>query len=626
MLRPLCFSQYTTSELSATGWLRRQLEIQARGLCGNLDKVWPDVRDSKWIGGNREGWERLPYWLDGFIPLAWLLDDEDMKSRAKKYIDAILDKQQEDGWLCPCDENERGQYDMWAFFLICKVLVVYHNCTGDERIEEAVYRGMKQLNRHIERHTLFKWGATRWYECLIPLFWLYERRPEPWMEDLAFKLYSQGVDFEKIFTYWRFEKPYERDRWSQMTHVVNIAMCLKSKALISRLTGEDPNAFAKKALEILLRDHGMAVGHFTGDECLAGKSPLQGTELCSVVEAMYSYEWLLMLTGDSIWGERLENLAYNALPAAISPDMWTHQYDQMTNQIECSRFSEEARPFLNNCGESHLFGLEPEYGCCTANFGQGWPKFALSTFLKAPDGIAVGAIAPAVLRTTHDGIPVIVENVTDYPFRDGYSIRIKTDSPVVFTLHLRIPSFAKSATVNGERIEIPKDGWLRIRRKWRDEQTISVSFEFEPVLSSINEGLHFVRRGPLLYALPIGERWERREYVKNGVERKYPYCDYEIFPTTSWNYGFAGSSFRFETYPIWDMPFQPDKPPVGLYADLAEIDWPYENGHCALRPKDCKALSPVKSMRLIPYGCTNLRMTEMPLIRIEKENGEGGMG
>ncbi|HWQ74191.1 MAG TPA: beta-L-arabinofuranosidase domain-containing protein, partial [Syntrophomonas sp.] len=623
MLKPISFLQYTTSELTATGWLRKQLEIQANGLGGNLDKIWPDVRDSKWIGGNREGWERFPYWLDGFIPLAWLLNDEPMKARVNQYIDSILQGQNEDGWLCPSTDDP-GQYDMWAFFLMCKVLVVYHDCTGDERIEGVIYRGMKHLNRHIERHTLFKWAAMRWYECLIPLFWLYERRPESWMEDLAYKLYAQGVDFEKIFTYWRFEKPYERDRWSHMTHVVNIAMSLKSKALISRLTGEDPNAFAKKAIEILLKDHGMAVGHFTGDECLAGKSPLQGTELCSIVEAMYSYEWIFMLTGDSAWAERLENAAYNALPATISPDMWTHQYDQMTNQIECSRFTEETRPFLNNCGESHLFGLEPEYGCCTANFGQGWPKFALSTFMRASDGIAVGVIAPSILRTTYNNAAVVVENITDYPFKDGYSIRVTTDRPVVFTLYLRIPSYAKSVTVDGTEIKIPEDGWFRINKNWQGEQTICIAFEFLPILSSWNEGLYCLRRGPLLYALPIEERWERREYTKNGVERKFPYCDYEIVPMSKWNYGFAGNKFRFETYTVDDVPFNPNTPPVGLFADLAEIEWPYEHGHCAAVPSGSTAISSVHAKRLIPYGCTNLRMTEMPLIQTDTgvENGK----
>ena len=90
---------YTAKELKPCGWMRRQLEIQAEGLAGNLDRVWPDVRDSAWIGGEREGWERVPYWLDGFVPLAYLLDDEGMKARAKKYIDAILSRQKENGWI-----------------------------------------------------------------------------------------------------------------------------------------------------------------------------------------------------------------------------------------------------------------------------------------------------------------------------------------------------------------------------------------------------------------------------------------------------------------------------------------------------------------------------------------------
>lgn len=154
-LRPGVFTPYTTSEIKPAGWLKRQLEIQAEGLSGNLDKIWPDVRDSRWIGGDKEGWERVPYWLDGFIPLAWLLDDKDMQQRAKKYIDAILAGQKEDGWICPCEDSERKQYDVWAAFLICKVLVVYYDCSKDERIEAAIYGAMKNLNRHIENDTLF---------------------------------------------------------------------------------------------------------------------------------------------------------------------------------------------------------------------------------------------------------------------------------------------------------------------------------------------------------------------------------------------------------------------------------------------------------------------------------------
>ena len=68
MLRPLHYTPFTARELKPAGWLKKQLEIQAAGLSGHLDQVWPDIRDSRWIGGDKDGWERVPYWLDGFIP------------------------------------------------------------------------------------------------------------------------------------------------------------------------------------------------------------------------------------------------------------------------------------------------------------------------------------------------------------------------------------------------------------------------------------------------------------------------------------------------------------------------------------------------------------------------------
>lgn len=93
------WKQYTTKEIKPTGWLKRQLQIQAEGLSGHLDQVWPDVRDSGWLGGERNDWERGPYWLDGFIPMAYLLEDEEKIARAKRYVDAILAGQKEDGWI-----------------------------------------------------------------------------------------------------------------------------------------------------------------------------------------------------------------------------------------------------------------------------------------------------------------------------------------------------------------------------------------------------------------------------------------------------------------------------------------------------------------------------------------------
>ena len=99
------WSFYSSNEIKPQGWLLRQLRIQAEGLSGNLDKVWRDVRDSSWIGGTAEGWERVPYWLDGFVPLAYLLEDEEKIAVAKNYIDAIIAQQKSDGWICPCVDS-----------------------------------------------------------------------------------------------------------------------------------------------------------------------------------------------------------------------------------------------------------------------------------------------------------------------------------------------------------------------------------------------------------------------------------------------------------------------------------------------------------------------------------------
>jgi hypothetical protein len=611
------FSPFSAREIKPRGWLKRQLRIQADGLCGNLDKIWPDVRDSKWLGGGRDGWERAPYWLDGFIPLAYLLDDGDLKTRAEKYISIILSGQREDGWLCPCKDEERAGYDLWPFFLICKVLALYGDCTGDRRIEGAVESALRCLERHIRGNTLFNWGSARWFECLIPIFWLYERRGGGWLLDLAFRLEVQGIDYEKLFAFYRDQQA--RRSWTYLTHVVNIGMCLKAGALISRLRGGDPDAFALDAQKKLFEYHGAAAGHFTGDECLAGPSPIQGTELCGVVETMYSYEVLLSVSGNPDWADCLERLAFNALPAALSPDMWTHQYDQMTNQVQCAYLPEDKVVFMTNSGESHLFGLEPNFGCCTANFNQGWPKLALSAFMRRPPegdrpaGIVSSVLVPSELSFDLGGGQVKCALETDYPFRGILCYTVETEKPVRFTLSVRIPSWAVSATVDGSPAR--PGAFFTLDREWQGRTRIDVSLEFKTSLERRPGNMYCLWRGPLLYSLAPKERWERREFTRNGVERKFPYCDYEIFPESPWNYGFYGDPALAEIIesPMPKFPFSPENPASRVRTTLIPIGWDLVNGVCGENPGGKIAGEPLMA-DLIPYGCTNLRITEMPLI------------
>ena len=598
---------FTSKEIKPRGWLKRQLEIQASGLSGNLDKVWRDVRDSAWIGGEAEGWERVPYWLDGFIPLAYLLENDDMIARAKKYIDAIVSYQQPDGWICPCKREEIPTYDTWAVLLIGKVLTVYYDCSGDEKIPEVIYKVFRNFYDLLKSGTiqLIEWGKYRWFEGFIAINFLYRLYREEWLVELAKILQEQGVDYNKLTVLWK--KPL--NKWTLDTHLVNLVMMLKSEAVSCELLNQRYTDNAEKLYEILKQYNGTPVETFTGDECLSGVSPIQGTELCSIVELMYSYELLYAYTGDKKWVERLEILAFNALPAAISDDMWTHQYDQMSNQIACQRFPVPGKPiFRTNNEEAHLFGLEPHFGCCTANFGQGFPKLALSAFMRAENEIICAVPIPSELKT--EDVNIVLE--TQYPF--DYSFKYTISNKKEFTFKIRIPSWAKDVTVDGNAFDGDEAVFEIGKEQGRE---IYITYNAVSIIRKRENDLNTVQCGPLIFSVPIQYEKKMYEYEKDSVERKFPYCDYEYIPASDWNYAYCGTDFEFEKRDISKIPFSSQNPPVVVKAYVKQIEWGFEDGYetvCAKTPISRTPIGERKEMELYPYGCAKLRMTELPIV------------
>jgi len=634
-LAPPAFHPLALGAIRPRGWLQRQLRTQADGLSGHLDEFWPDVGQSQWFGGKAEGWERAPYWLDGAIPLAWLLDDQPMKARISRYVDVILAQQRPDGWYGPYPEDAvTKRYDMWAILLANKVLAQYHDVTGDPRVLAAITRSLHALLSGLDRTPLYGWGRFRWYEGLVPVYHVYERAPEPWLLELARKLRAQGVDFQALFATDDLAAPTpRRGLWKWTKHVVNTAMAAKASALSWRLDQRPADrTFAKGMIAFLDQHHGQVTGMFAGDECLAGKNPLQGTELCSVVEFMYSLEQLFSVFGDPFFGDRLERVAFNALPATFAPDMWSHQYDQQVNQAQCTINPDHS--WTTNGPESNLYGLEPNFGCCTSNMHQGWPKFVAHLWMESPDeGLVAAAWAPCQIETSSHDVPIRVDVETDYPFRDTVKVVIEPDAPVRFPLRLRVPAWATGATVRiGSGGEMPMTpGTLHvIDRQWdAGRVTLALRFPMRPKASvRYNESVA-VERGPLVYALRIGEEWTRVNADKPN--RELPHGDFEVRPTTPWNYGLVldparpEDSLTFEDRPIGDRPFSPEGAGVVARARGRQIPgWKLAHGWAGeVSPADVawsdpgKAPTdqPVENVTLIPYGCTNIRITEFPRVR-----------
>ena len=90
-LTPNAMAPLPLGSIRPEGWLLDQLRTQADGLSRKLCEVWPDVGENcAWLGGEGDGWERAPYYLDGLIPLAWALDDAGMKATCEKYVEWML--------------------------------------------------------------------------------------------------------------------------------------------------------------------------------------------------------------------------------------------------------------------------------------------------------------------------------------------------------------------------------------------------------------------------------------------------------------------------------------------------------------------------------------------------------
>lgn len=599
------------------GWLRRQLRIQAEGLTGHIDERWEDLSDNAWLDGECDGWERGPYYADGLVPLAYLLNDDELIRKATRWVDGFLKAQGENGWFTPNRVWARADPDdPWSRYIICKVLRQYYQATSDDQALEAMLSFAEYLLEYPDDWEINDWAEMRWMDLGVELHWLYEETEQEWLLDVVDLLIGRGFDWIEHFSNFEYDgKQLENPQMS--THVVNNAMGIKAPAVHYR---QREKKTAKQAvydgIENLDRFHGQVTGLFTGDEHFSGKNPSQGTELCAVVEYMYSLEYLISVLGDATFGDRLERIAYNALPATFTPDMWAHQYDQQANQVICN----VAERSWTNGPDSNIFGQGPNFGCCHANFHQGWPKFITSMWMRTPEGgLAAPVYGPSEVTTqVGDGAEVTLIEETEYPFADTVKFRIETDEPVTFPLHLRIPSWADEPHLSlpdTEVDDLAPGGFHIVERTWRAGEEVVLSISPTVEAERRHHGSVSMLRGPIVYSYPV-------DAEKKLIGGTPPAGDWEFYPDEAWNYGLCvdttepASSVEIERNGVSDVPYTPDKPPVELTVEgqlvpgwHLEDNWAGEIPHSPARTQGSTT-----ELTLIPYGSTNLRVTEFPLI------------
>ncbi len=619
---PLARAPYTTLPLGAVepaGWLHAQLRTLADGMSGHLDEVYENVGPSNaWLGGDGDAWERGPYWLDGLVPLAYILKDDELIAKARPWIEHVLTNQREDGYIGPRDTDglrgedgkvQRGNKgDWWPRMVMLKVLQSYYDATGDPRVLTAMTKYFRYQLARIDEQPLSHWtywAQHRGGENVASVLWLYNRTGDAFLLNLAETLSAQTSDWTNGFLH---EQP-------PSSHGVNVAMGVKEPGLQYLRTGDARFLEAvRTGLNFLRRDHGQIQGMFSGDEPLHGADPIQGTELCTVVEFMYSLETLAQITGDVRYADHLERVAYNALPTQITDDGWARQYFQQPNQVAVSKDVDQY--VQQHGGTSHLIGLLTGYPCCTTNLHQGWPKFTQNLWLASEDGgLAALAYAPSrVTARVAGGATVRFEEETVYPFEDRVRLTFRSESPAAFPLHLRIPFWAEGAEVrvNGQPVESVQTGrMLRIERTWNDGDEVDLHLPAAVEVSLWHKGLAGVERGPLVFAMPIEEEWKKIDEVA-GIPT------YEVHPASPWNYGLmVEEPIQIDrSIRVAANPWTPETAPITLRVRAKRIpEWKaYDHVHGVLPYSPVRSDLRVETIRLIPYGASTLRIAEFPVI------------
>ena len=623
---PDAFTPLPLGEVMPSGWLERQLRIQANGMGGHLDEFWPDVgSNSGWLGGSGESWERGPYFVDGLYPLAVLLNDAGLRAKAMRFIDWTLDHQQPNGMIGPASND-----DWWPRMVMLKALAQHHEATGDPRVIAVLTKYFHYQLAALPARPLASWGKYRWQDEAWVVTWLYRKTADPELRKLFSLLQQQGFDWVAEFRDFPYKVPQTRELLKMTqgadntpngmaTHGVNNGQALKAAAVRFQMNGDPAERQNfNHQLDELYRYHGHPTGMFSCDEHLAGLSPSQGTELCTVVETMFSLEVALGAFGVPAVGDRLEQIAFNALPGTFTDDMWAHQYDQQPNQVRVSRNS---KPWTTNGPESNLYGLEPNFGCCTANFHQGWPKLTAGLWMRSADeGLAAAVWAPCVVDTKVKGSRVKFSVVTEYPFRDSAMIRIDAAEAEAFPLHLRMPAWSSETrvVVNGSPLSEPVDAgkFFTVKRAWKTGDKIEIRFGMRPFLTRGFRDSVTIRRGPLVFSHSPGEIWSK-------LRPHGPTADWQVFGKDPWNYALAVDDGSVTALDVTEtavgaQPFAGEGCAVKVRVPARRLSsWSDVDGVAAPVPQSpVTCTEPLEHLDLMPYAAAKLRITAFPATKV----------
>ena len=650
-LRPLSLIKLPIGSIRPSGWLLKYLELQRDGLTGQLGSIsaWLDKHNNAWYSGNGQGdhgWEEVPYWLKGYGDLGYILRDTAIISETRRWLDKVFESQTADGYFGPrVVENEhqdnKGQTpDLWPNMLMLWCMQSFYDYTHDLRVIPFMTRYFKwQLTVPDNQLLKLYWENSRGGDNLYSIYWLYDLTGEKWLLELAAKIHRNTAN-------WALTD--NLPNW----HNVNIAQCFREPATYFMQSGDSAGLAATYRDFFLVRSlYGQVPGGMFGADENARKGysdPRQAVETCGMVEQMASDEILTGITGDPLWADNCEDVAFNTYPAAVMPDFRALRYLTAPNMVVSD--STNHSPGIQN--EGPFLMMNPfSSRCCQHNHSQGWPYYAEHLWMATPDdGVAAVLYSSSTLQVrvgAGKGGMVSLKQTTEYPFDGAVRIEVAAGegagamgrTGIGFPLYLRIPGWAAGATVsvNGEAqaVNAAGDDYIRIERTWRTGDVVELTLPMKVSVQTWekNKNSVSVNYGPLTFSLKIAESyhlvdsrqatmWDSK-WQAGADPSKWP--AYEIFPASLWNYGLVldkrsvGDQFEVvrRPMPASGYPFSADSVPLLIRTKGKVIpEWMVDKyGLCGVLPQSpVKESTPVREIELIPMGAARLRISAFPVV------------
>lgn len=621
-LRPVPFLRLAPDAVRPAGWLRQQLDLQVDGMTGRYDEVsdFLDYDACGWVDPTKGAWEELPYWLRGFGDLGYVTGDDHVLERTERWIRGIVATRRTDGWFGPeaLRTSLEGGPDLWPGMPLLAALRGWHEFTGDAEIPDLLTEFFRFESRQPDAVFNRSWGAQRWGDTIESIYWLHDRTGEPWLLDLTHRIHAGMADYTSGMPNW---------------HNVNITQGFREPLQYWLLSGEQRHHDATYArYDQIMGGFGQFPGGgFAGDENVRPgyADPRQGFETCGVTELMHSAEMLNRMVGDPVWADRVEDLAFNSLPAAFDPQQRSIHYVTSANASRLRAQAPSMGQFDNNFPMQHFMTGVHNYRCCPHNYGTAWPYFTQESWLASYDGGLVAALyAPTTVTATVGsggaGVAVSIEERTSYPFEETVELRVRPARPVTFPLYLRIPAWCDRPrlSVAGQAVPVTgtAPGYVRLEREWRPDDVVRLSLPMRTAVREWpgNQDSVSVQHGPLTFSLAIGEDWTR-----TSGDDQWP--EYTVDPTTPWNYGLDLAARRPErsvrvrrrSVPAGSNPFVAATTPVVATASARMVPAWREDADGVigvLQPGPARTAEPVVDVDLVPMGAARLRVSSFPRV------------